>query len=63
MTQHRVVTVRATGYVMDDAVAELNKVLVEESRTGWRLHSMQPIIFNSASTGYLLLFLTKEGSG
>ena len=59
MFEHKVVAVRATG-VMPDVVAEhVEKALAEVAPDGWELHMIQPVIYNSATTGYLLLILRR----
>lgn len=58
--EHKVVDVRATG-VMPGVVGEaVEKVLNELAPDGWRLQLIQPVIYNSATTGYLLLILQRE---
>ncbi|MDQ3529072.1 MAG: hypothetical protein M3425_03850 [Actinomycetota bacterium] len=53
--EHKVVAVRATG-LMPTAVADsIADELDEASGHGWDLKLLQPIIYNSSTTGYLLL--------
>ena len=60
MVEYKVVDVRATG-VMPAVVGEqVQTVLNEVSADGWQLHMIQPVIYNSATTGYLLLILSRE---
>ncbi|MBF4769383.1 DUF4177 domain-containing protein [Nocardioides agariphilus] len=60
MVEYKVVDVRATG-VMPGVVGEqVETVLNEVSADGWQLHMIQPVIYNSATTGYLLLILSRE---
>jgi hypothetical protein len=60
MIEHKVVDVRATG-VMPGAVAEeIETVLTDCAKDGWALQMIQPVIYNSATTGYFLLVLRRE---
>ncbi len=62
MREYKVVDVRATG-VMPTVVGEqVQSVLNEVSGEGWQLHMIQPVIYNSATTGYLLLILSRESA-
>jgi hypothetical protein len=54
-----VVAVRATGVMPSVVAAEVEERLQEASRDGWELHMIQPVIYNSATTGYLLLVLRR----
>lgn len=60
MPRHEVVEVRATGRTPDAVADELQKVLNERDQTGWDLTTVQPIIYNSSTTGYLLLFFAER---
>lgn len=60
MIEHKVVDLRATG-VMPGAVAEeMAQVLNECASEGWALQMIQPVIYNSATTGYFLLVFQRE---
>lgn len=60
MLEHKVVGVRATG-VMPDTVAEhVERQLTAAASQGWELQMIQPVIYNSATTGYLLLVFKRE---
>jgi hypothetical protein len=60
MIEYKVVDVRATG-VMPPVVGEqIQEVLNEAGKDGWELHLIQPVIYNSATTGYLLVILRRE---
>lgn len=60
MASHKVVEVRATG-LNPGAVAEnLEKVLNEHEAEGWKRTSIQPIVYNSSTTGYLLIIFERE---
>ena len=58
-----VVTINVVGRhpdaVADDVEASLNASAAE----GWRLRAIQPITYNSSTTGYLLLFLERTEAG
>lgn len=60
MQQHDVVEVRATGVTPESVAAHMQTVLDEHDQEGWRLQSIQPIIYNSSTTGYLLLVFERE---
>jgi hypothetical protein len=60
-----VVEVRATGRTPEVVTDEIQSVLTEHEIDGWELKTVQPIIYNSSTTGYLLLFFvrgTKDSS-
>jgi hypothetical protein len=61
MSEHRVVAVRATGVMPEAVAAEMERELQEAGREGWELELIQPVIYNSATTGYLLLILRRPG--
>ena len=60
MIEHRIVDVRATGVMPSAVAAEIESTLNEASKDGWTLDRIQPVIYNSATTGYFLLFLQRE---
>jgi hypothetical protein len=61
--EHKVIDIRATG-VMPGVVGEqVQEALNEASKDGWVLQLIQPVIYNSATTGYLLLILRRETPG
>jgi hypothetical protein len=39
---------------------EVQTILTTHEREGWELVQVQPIIYNSSTTGYLLLFFKRE---
>ncbi|MEW2544495.1 hypothetical protein AB0910_01735 [Streptomyces sp. NPDC047002] len=57
---YKIVTVRATGRtpeaVSEQVETELNTALAQ----GWAFDRIQPIIYNSSTTGYLLLMLNRQ---
>ena len=63
MARHAVVEVRATGRTPETVTAEIQKVLDERSADGWELTNVQPIIYNSSTTGYLILFFRQVDGG
>ena len=63
MTQNEVVEVRATGRTPEAVTAEIQTILSEHQVSGWDLRHVQPIIYNSSTTGYLLLFFARPGDG
>lgn len=56
--EHRVVTVRATGRVPAEVVADLETEFPTHE-TGWEWITSEPLIFNSSASGYLLFFLRR----
>jgi hypothetical protein len=63
MAEHEVVEVRATGRTPETVTAEIGEVLQKRSADGWELQHVQPIIYNSSTTGYLILFFRREVVG
>lgn len=60
MGNFKVVDVRTTG-VMPSVVAEtIEGALNEHENEGWKRNSIQPIIYNSSTTGYLLLGFERD---
>jgi hypothetical protein len=57
--EHKVVAVRATGIVPDVVAEHVERTLSEVDADGWELQTIQPVIYNSATTGYLLLILRR----
>lgn len=60
MTEHDVVEIRATGQTPEAVADRLRKVLNERQSEGWELMQVEPIIYNSSTTGYLLLFFSRR---
>lgn len=56
--EHRVVAVRATGRVPADVVTDIQAELPGQE-AGWEWVTSEPVIFNSAHSGYLLFFLRR----
>jgi Domain of unknown function (DUF4177) len=59
VAEHKVVEVRATGRTPEVVADETQKILDSHGADGWALATVQPIIYNSSTTGYLLLFFTR----
>lgn len=60
--EHRVVDIRATGVTPEHVADRMQEVLDEHARDGWTLFTVQPVIYNSSTTGYFLLVF-KRGIG
>jgi hypothetical protein len=60
--KQEVVEVRATGRPPEAVAGDLQNVLNERNEDGWDLTHVQPIIYNSSTTGYLLLFFAQRES-
>jgi hypothetical protein len=63
MTEHHVIEVRATGRTPEVVRGEIQTILTTQEQQGWELLQVQPIIYNSSTTGYLLLFFTRRTGG
>ena len=61
--EHLVVDVRATGVMPAQVAAEVQVELDRAAADGWELQLIQPIIYNSSTTGYLLLIFTRAAPG
>lgn len=59
MQEHHVVEVRATGYTPEYVAEKLQEELDTHDAQGWTLESIQPIIYNSSTTGYLILVFAR----
>jgi hypothetical protein len=59
VAEHKVVEVRATGRTPEVVADETQKILDSYGADGWDLTTVQPIIYNSSTTGYLLLFFKR----
>lgn len=59
MAEFNVVEVRATGRTPEAVTEEIQAVLDERSAASWDLTNVQPIIYNSSTTGYLILFFRR----
>lgn len=59
MQEHHVVEVRATGYTPEYVAEQIQEVLDQHDAEGWTLENIQPIIYNSSTTGYLILVFAR----
>lgn len=59
VTEHKVVDVRATGRTPEAVSEEVQNVLNALQADGWMLTRVEPIVYNSSTTGYLLLFFSR----
>jgi broad-specificity NMP kinase len=59
MAEYNVVEVRATGRTPEAVTEEIQKILNERQAEQWDLTNVQPIIYNSSTTGYLILFFRR----
>jgi len=59
MQEHDVVEIRATGYTPEFVTERMQEVLDEHDAQGWHLENIQPIIYNSSTTGYLILVFAR----
>lgn len=57
--EHNVVEVRATGVMPGEVATSIAGELDRASADGWELQMIQPIIYNSSTTGYLLLIFSR----
>lgn len=57
---YKVIAVRATGVMAPAVATEVESELQTAGKDGWDLHMIQPVIYNSATTGYLLLVLKRS---
>lgn len=62
MKEHKVVDVRATGVMPGEVAALIQEALNEASADGWSLEMIQPIIYNSSTTGYFLLVFSRPSA-
>lgn len=59
MQEHHVVEIRATGFTPESVAERMQETLDEHDAQGWTLQDVQPIIYNSSTTGYLLLIFQR----
>lgn len=57
MADHLVITVKAVGRAPEAVADEAQRRLSEVEADGWELRAVQPVVYNSSTTGYLLMFL------
>jgi|SoiMethySBSTD1v2_1073268.scaffolds.fasta_scaffold567861_2 hypothetical protein len=58
--EYRVVDLRATGVAPGEVANQIQQALDDASGDGWVLQFVQPIIYNSSTTGYLILIFGRE---
>jgi hypothetical protein len=63
MIEYKVTEIRATGVMPGVVAEEMEKALTAAAVDGWELHVIQPVIYNSATTGYFLLILRRNTIG
>lgn len=59
MRRHHVVPLRSTGRTPEAVAEDCEKIMNEKEVEGWALKQIQPIIYNSSTTGYLLLMFIR----
>jgi uncharacterized protein DUF4177 len=59
--EHKVVEIRATGLMPGVVAEEMERELNGAGKDGWSLRTVQPVIYNSATTGYFLLIFERPG--
>ena len=59
MAEYEVVDVRATGRTPEAVTGEIQEILNTRQTEQWDLTNVQPIIYNSSTTGYLILFFRR----
>jgi hypothetical protein len=57
--EHEVIEVRVTGRAPEAVSASIREILNKRQEEGWELHTVQPVIYNSSTTGYFLLFFQR----
>jgi hypothetical protein len=59
VSEHEVVEVRVTGRVPEAVTESIQEILNMRQAEDWELHTVQPVIYNSSTTGYFLLFFRR----
>jgi hypothetical protein len=59
MSEHQVVEVRVTGRTPEAVTQDIQQLLTEREGKDWELQTVQPVIYNSSTTGYFLLFFRR----
>ncbi len=57
--EHKVIDVRATGVLPGVVAEQIEHILNVASSEGWKLQMIQPIVYNSSTTGYVLLIFER----
>jgi hypothetical protein len=58
----RVSTVGVVGRHPDAVADDVEATLNAAASDGWRLRTIQPVTYNSSTTGYLLLFVERAAA-
>lgn len=61
MSEHQVVEVRVTGRTPEAVAQDIQQLLTRRGGEDWDLQAVQPVIYNSSTTGYFLLFFRRDG--
>jgi hypothetical protein len=59
----QVITIKVVGRHPDAVADDVEESLNAAAADGWRLRTLQPITYNSSTTGYLLLIVERTGAG
>jgi broad-specificity NMP kinase len=59
VSEHQVVDVRVTGRTPEAVAENIQQILAEREDQDWDLQTVQPVIYNSSTTGYFLLFFRR----
>ncbi len=59
MSEHHVVEVRVTGRTPEAVTQDIQRLLTEQEAGDWELQTVQPVTYNSSTTGYFLLFFRR----
>jgi hypothetical protein len=59
VSEHQVVEVRVTGRTPETVAQDIQRLLTEREGADWELQTVQPVIYNSSTTGYFLLFFRR----
>jgi hypothetical protein len=59
VSEHQVVEVRVTGRTPEAVAQDIQRTLTEREGQDWELQTVQPVIYNSSTTGYFLLFFRR----
>lgn len=56
---YKVIPLRASGVTPEAVAAQVEDAMNDGFLDGWRLDRVEPIIYNSSTTGYLLLIFNR----
>jgi hypothetical protein len=57
--RHRVLMVKAVGRTPEAVADETQRLLSDSEVDGWTLVAVQSVVYNAATTGYLLLVMER----